>query len=166
MRRKSVVIVLVVLGMLSFSACAKKGEVSREMYDALAEELSTVHGVRVDELEGEFMSFIHHVYSPNTTEEIGQGIDSIAKYLTDTVDKDFRSMIVEVEPSKSSTIRDVEVRYSRAENNSDELPRVYAEFMLESEGLSQKKAIEFVFNPEGKIFRYYFWEGILDSVGD
>jgi len=160
------VVVWVLLGMVMLTACAKPGDVSKEMYEELVKEIEVVRGVRVDELEVMFMSFINHVYNPNTNEDIETGIALISDFLSDAVEKEFRSMIIEVDNEKNSIIRDVEVRYSVGENNGDGLPRVYTEFTLEVEGLQQKKAIEFVFNVEGEIFRYYFWEGILEKVGE
>lgn len=153
----------IVFLMVFLTGCGNKGSITREMYDELAKEIETSQGVRVDELESEFMSFIHHVYNPNTTEEIEKGIESISEYLTESVERDFRGMIVEVDTERSSSISDVDVRYSGEGNNTDGLARIYTEFNLQVEGLQQKKAIEFVFNPEGKIFRYYFWEGILKT---
>lgn len=154
--------ILILLIVMQLIGCSKKdNEITREKYEELKQKITLSNGMTVLELEELMMRFVYSVYNPKSREELKAGVDLIKDVVTDSV---YNELIeaVKFNAGATASLNDVVVRYSDGKNHSDHMSRIICEFTLNDGDYNQNIILEFVFNEEGKIFKYYVWHSSVE----
>lgn len=155
--KKVACLALISVCVVTLVSCSDK--VSQSDYNNIKESITLGSGLTVLELENKVMKFVYDVYNPQNEKDIAKGIEELKEVTTETEYNELISIANQYDASKQSNISDVIVKYSSKDNNNDGMERIYAELSLMVDGYKQEIAIEFVINPDNKIFKHYIWTG-------
>ncbi|MEM4385985.1 MAG: hypothetical protein QXD03_05505 [Candidatus Anstonellales archaeon] len=129
-----------------------------EDLEKISKSLELKGGYNVMDLEDDMFKFIYGVYSASSEQDIKNRLEGIKKYLTEDEYKELVDISKYV--GGDGKVVSVDSLYSRGENNSDGMGRLYVKLKVSDGKYTQDKLIEFVLNKEDKIFKHYIWNGV------
>lgn len=155
---------LITTASLGLVGCGSNEEkITNEDYNKLKESVTIGCGMTVNELEDTMVKFAYKVYSPQKEKDIADGIGLIKEISTEAEYKELLEAAGKYDETKETSIESVVSKYSPGKNNKDHMDRVYLEFNRTVMGQSKYIAIEFVINPNNKIFKHYIWNGSITN---
>lgn len=148
--------ILLVTLLLSVLLCGcNNSQVVEE--DTGKEEIMTGLGVPLDELRSDMQDFILKTYMPSENDTKEDYIESIVKYLSENEYDTILSEIGDYNSEVRNGVRDLQVYYGLAANNSDNLDKILCSFYLNktynNETIRNKIDLIFLIR-DGKIYSH------------
>ena len=158
MKMKRIIAVISMLVMLSISVgCGADKKVTSKEYDNLKENVTLGCGLTVGEMEQIMIDFSHKVYAPRDQDDIKEGVDLLKEYLTSEEYTSLNSGVSEYKQGIKTELSDITVRICKGDYSNDGMDRVEVDFKIKYAEYNKGMLLEFVINPNNKIFKHYIW---------
>ena len=126
-------------------------------YNALKDKVTLGCGLTVSEMNQTMINFIYKVYSPSNQADITTGLESLKNYMTAAEYTSLTSDMNKYKADVKTEVSNVNVRICKGKYAYSGMDTILVNFTVSSGGYTTNMILEFVINPNNKIFKHYIW---------
>lgn len=150
--------IMIILGFAVLSSLVGCNYVSNKELDDITNQITITDNLTINEIEDRIIKLVYKVYSPQSEKDLADGLDRIKDICTDDEYKLLVQQLNKYDSDIKMSISDVVVKYSNGNDNSDHMRHVYTEFTVSNGKIEKEVLLEFVINPNNKIFKHLIWQ--------
>lgn len=155
--KKKLLIILLSVSLLFLASCNLN---NKDTADKNGDKnIETNLGITEDELNDILKTFVYKVYTPSNQNDLDTGLEGLREIVTDSVYTRLSNSIGEYNSDIKQSIIDYYFNYAKSEDTHDKQEHAYVEFMWKHSEVTDRLAIEFGINDEGKIHKYTILDG-------
>lgn len=161
---KRLAIITTIIATLSLFVGCGSSDISNSDYKNLKQESTLGIGYTTVELQNLMLDFVNKVYSPQSQDDIDEGLKLLEGITTESEMNNLRQMANKYDESKNGVVSSVQAYFGdEGKSTKGSFQRVFIVYTMESSKIKQTNGIEFVINGEDKIFKHYLWQGQLSA---
>lgn len=156
--RRLAIVSLIGLAISSLSGCVLTGNGESSLFGSDSGSggisVETPLGNQLD-VEADFRTFVEKVYTPESEDDMIEGLDTLMKYMTEDEYNSLRNELNYVEQDES--LRSFLVHYGKSEDVNINGTKQILDFRIDYGDYNKLYLVEFFVNEQGKIYNHKVW---------
>lgn len=160
---KKITVLILMCSMLVVGGCSSD-TITGEKYNKLSDSIVMTNSFTYTEYEEAIETFINKMYAPDGLSDMATAAYQM-KSLTDELE--FETLVKEFnfKEGEQRTVTEFETSLGRKEYTENGVEKFMVYYTVESNGVPNRRAIEFYLNSAGIIYKHEIWSDAESSMG-